>query len=46
MPLSYSNPLVSQYRIPVISKAYKKQEQQGFSLGEEGTATNLWVCGT
>jgi hypothetical protein len=46
VPFSYSNPLVSQYRIPVISKAYKKQEQQGYVLGDEGKATNLWVCGT
>jgi hypothetical protein len=41
-----SDPLFSQCRIPAISKAYKKHEQLGFVLGDEGKATNLWVCGT
>jgi hypothetical protein len=40
-----SDPLFSQYRIPVMSKAYKKHEQLGFVLGDEGNATNLWVRG-
>jgi hypothetical protein len=35
-----------QYRIPVMSNAYEKQKQQGFVLGNEGKATNLWVWGT
>jgi hypothetical protein len=39
-------PSSAQYRIPVISKTYKKEEQQSFVLGDEGKATNSWVCST
>ena len=38
-------PSCSKYRIPVISKTYKKQKQLGFFLGDEGRATDLWCCG-
>jgi hypothetical protein len=34
-----------QYRIPVVSKAYKNHKQQGFVSGDKGKATNLWVFG-
>ena len=45
IPVSYSDPSVHSI-IPVISKAYNKQKQQGFVLGDEGKTANLWVCGT
>jgi hypothetical protein len=45
IPISYSDPPVHGI-IPFISKAYNKQKQQGFVLGDEGKAADLWVCGT
>jgi hypothetical protein len=44
-PISYSDPPVHSI-IPAISKVYNKQKQQGFVLGDERRAANLWVCGT
>jgi len=35
----------SQYKIAVVSKAYKNHKQQGFVSGDKGKATNLWVFG-
>jgi hypothetical protein len=44
MPISYSDPQVHSF-IPVISKAYNGQKQQGFVLGDGGKAAGLCVCG-